>query len=126
MGFTNLGFDFSETISPVVKPAIVRVILTLALSHGWQIAQLDVNNAFLNGELKPQGLEDAGSSHKVYRLHKALYFMASSRHYELGLTLSMLLCAPLASRTPSLASLYSSREMAKILCTSWCMWTIFS
>lgn len=74
------GFDFSETFNTVVKPATVRVILTLALSHGWPVAQLDVNNAFLNGELteevymmQPQGFEAAGSGHKVCRLHKALY-----------------------------------------------------
>ena len=33
-GFTQRpGVDFSETFSPVVKPAIVRTVLSLALSH---------------------------------------------------------------------------------------------
>ena len=74
------GFDFSETFSPVVKPTTVRIILTLALAQGWRVAQLDVNNAFLNGELteevymvQPQGFEVSGMDNKVCRLHKAIY-----------------------------------------------------
>jgi hypothetical protein len=46
-GFTQRpGIDFLETFSPVVKPATVRTVLSLALSHSWPIHQLDVNNAF--------------------------------------------------------------------------------
>lgn len=45
------GFDFHETFSLAVEPSIIRVVLTLALSQGWHLHQLDVNNAFLNGGL---------------------------------------------------------------------------
>lgn len=52
-GFTQtFGVDFFDTFSPVVKPATVRIILSLAVSSHWQIRQLEVNNAFLNGDLK--------------------------------------------------------------------------
>jgi len=51
-GFTQrLGIDFSKTFSPVVKPATVRTVLSLALSRHWPIHQLDVKNAFLHGTL---------------------------------------------------------------------------
>ncbi|KAL5562512.1 hypothetical protein UlMin_032259 [Ulmus minor] len=63
-------FDFNETFSLVVKPTTIRVVITLALSFGWCLRQLDVNNAFLNGELKekvymeqPAGFETKGSGH---------------------------------------------------------------
>ena len=49
-GFTQRpGIDFDETFSPVVKPATVRTVLSLALSRGWPVHQLDVKNAFLHG-----------------------------------------------------------------------------
>jgi len=46
------NFDFYETFSPVVKLVTIRIILTIALSFGWKLLQLDVNNVFLNGFLE--------------------------------------------------------------------------
>jgi histone deacetylase 1/2 len=48
------GIDFGETFSPVVKPATIRVVLTMACSRNWPVHQLDVKNAFLNGILDEQ------------------------------------------------------------------------
>jgi hypothetical protein len=49
-GFTQQpGVDFGEIFSTVVKPATIRTILSVGLSHNWPIHQLDVKNAFLHG-----------------------------------------------------------------------------
>ncbi|CAH9097540.1 unnamed protein product [Cuscuta europaea] len=45
----RLGIDFTDTFSPVVKPATVRLVLTIFVTHGWPIRQVDVNNAFFAG-----------------------------------------------------------------------------
>lgn len=42
------GVDFWKTFSPVNKPTTIRVVLALAISFGWPLWQVDINNAFLN------------------------------------------------------------------------------
>nr|GEX85907.1 copia protein [Tanacetum cinerariifolium] len=72
--------DCDNTFIPVVKPATVRMVLSLSLSQNWHIHQLDVKNAFLNGELsetvymyQPPGFVDARFPHHVCRLQRSLY-----------------------------------------------------
>jgi hypothetical protein len=80
-GFTHRpGVDYDETFSPVVKSAIVRTVLSLALTHGWPVNQLDVKNAFLHGILtetvycsQPTGFVDSSRPDMVCRLNKSLY-----------------------------------------------------
>lgn len=73
-----VGVDFTETFSLVAKPTTMRIVLSLAVCFAWPIKQLDVNNAFLNGELKeevymPKGFVDKQHPNFVCCLHKSLY-----------------------------------------------------
>nr|GEV36417.1 ribonuclease H-like domain-containing protein [Tanacetum cinerariifolium] len=74
------GIDCDETFSPVVKPATIRTVFSLAVSREWPIHQLDVKNAFLHGHLTenvymhhPLGFTDSAHSDYVCLLQKSLY-----------------------------------------------------
>ncbi|CAM8972031.1 unnamed protein product [Rhodiola kirilowii] len=74
------GVDYFDTFSPVVKPASIRIVLAIALTLNWPLHQVDINNAFLNGDLsekvymaQPPGFVDQSRSSHVCLLQKALY-----------------------------------------------------
>ncbi|GKB85537.1 ribonuclease H-like domain-containing protein [Tanacetum coccineum] len=74
------GIDVDETFSPVVKPATIRTVLSLAISRHWPVHQLDVKNAFLHGSLsetvymhQPPGFRDPRHPDHVCLLQRSLY-----------------------------------------------------
>ena len=87
-GYTQRkGLDFLETFSPVAKTVSVRVLLALAAARQWSLHQLNINNAFLHGDLDeevymslPPSFHSTGecvsassTTPKVCKLVKSLY-----------------------------------------------------
>ena len=45
------GIDFDETFSPVAMLKSIRILLAIAAHYDYEIWQMDVKTAFLNGNL---------------------------------------------------------------------------
>ncbi|KAL2527600.1 cysteine-rich RLK (RECEPTOR-like protein kinase) 8 [Abeliophyllum distichum] len=78
-GFTQqYGLDYEEAFASVAKMTIVRTLIAIAYICWWDLSQLDVKNAFLNGTLQeniymvppPSVFHHRGY---VYKLKKAFY-----------------------------------------------------
>lgn len=72
------GRDYTEVWAPVARHATLRALLSTAAAEGMMLYQLDVETAFLNGEVdeelylqQPRGYERGGAG-KVCRLVQAI------------------------------------------------------
>jgi hypothetical protein len=69
------GIDYEETFAPVARLEATRILLAFAAAKGFQLFQMDVKSAFLNGVIEeevyvkqPPGFESEKYPHRVYRL----------------------------------------------------------
>ena len=59
-GFTQTsGIHYLETFAPMEKLNIVRVLLSMAVNLNWPLQQLNIKNAFLNGDLEEEVYVDS-------------------------------------------------------------------
>ena len=81
-GFRQVqGVDYDETFSPVAILKSIRIMLAIAAFYDYEIWQMDVKTAFLNGFLEeelymmqPKGFVDPKGSNKVVRkLQRSIY-----------------------------------------------------
>ena len=85
-GYTQKeGIDYEETFSPVAMLKSIRILLAVAAYHDYEIWQMDVKTAFLNGDLtediymqQPQGFIAAGQEHMVCKLNRSIYGLKQS------------------------------------------------
>ncbi|UYV66573.1 hypothetical protein LAZ67_4002149, partial [Cordylochernes scorpioides] len=74
------GIDYEETFAPVVRQSTIRMFLALAVEYNLILHQMDVQSAYLNGEIKeeifmtqPENFVSRKYPEKVCRLKKAIY-----------------------------------------------------
>lgn len=80
-GFTQKeGIDYEETFSPVVMLKSIRTLLSIAAHFDYEIWQMDVKTAFLNGSLdeciymkQPEGFITSGQENLLCKLNKSIY-----------------------------------------------------
>ncbi|GJX34036.1 retrotransposon protein, putative, ty1-copia subclass [Tanacetum coccineum] len=80
-GYTQLyGVDYEETFSPVADIRAIRILISIAAFYDYEIWQMDVKTAFLNGYLdediymvQPKGFVDPKHPRKVCKLQRSIY-----------------------------------------------------
>ena len=74
------GVDYQEVFSPVVRYSSIRALLALANVRDWEVHQMDVKTAFLQGDLdeeiymkQPDGYIGKDKPNHVCKLKKSIY-----------------------------------------------------
>ncbi|KAK8663681.1 hypothetical protein V6N13_083488 [Hibiscus sabdariffa] len=91
-GFRKIhGVDYDETFSPVAMFKSIRILLAIAAFHDYEIWQMEVKTAFLNGKLEedvymtqPEGFVTPENAGKVCKLQRSIYGLKqASRSWNL-------------------------------------------
>src|SRR3954462_13318568 len=91
-GFKQIpGVDYDETFSPVAMLKSIQILLAIAAHFDYEIWQMDVKTAFLNGNIdeelymvQPEGFADPKDAGKVCKLQRSIYGLKqASRSWNL-------------------------------------------
>jgi hypothetical protein len=122
------GIDYEETFSLVVKSATIRLVLTIAVSRGWSLRQLDVKNVFLHGVLEegvymkqPSGFENPHTPHFICKLDKALYGLKQApRAWFARLSIKLTVLGFVPSKADTSLFLYNKPGWCYCICANRC------
>ncbi|KAG8503242.1 hypothetical protein CXB51_001188 [Gossypium anomalum] len=91
-GFRQIhGVDYDETFSPVAMFKPIKILLAIAAFYNYEIWQMDVKTAFLNGKLEedvymtqPEGFVNPKDAGKICKLQRSIYGLKqASRSWNL-------------------------------------------
>jgi hypothetical protein len=92
IGFKQIqGVEYDETFSPIAMLNSIRILLVIAAFYDYEIWQMDVKMASLNGNLsedvymiQPEGFVDPRNAGKICKLQKSIYgFKQASRSWNI-------------------------------------------
>nr|GFA94054.1 retrotransposon protein, putative, Ty1-copia subclass [Tanacetum cinerariifolium] len=80
-GYTQLyKIDYEETFSPFADIRAIRILISIAAFYDYEICQMDVKTAFLNGYVdediymvQPEDFSDPNHPRKVCKLQRSIY-----------------------------------------------------
>ena len=80
-GFKQIhGIYYNETLSPIAMLKSIWILLAIAAHYDYEIWQMDVKTAFLNGNLledvymiQPEGFVTSENARKVCNLQRSIY-----------------------------------------------------
>jgi hypothetical protein len=89
-GFKKIhGIDYDETFSPIAMLKSIRILLAIAAHFDYEIWHMNVEMAFLNGNLtedvymtQPKGFVDPKYAVKICKLQKSIYGLKQASQFE--------------------------------------------
>lgn len=86
------GIDYTDSFTPVTKLVTFKLVLSLAATQNWHLHQLDVNNAFIHGDLHEDifmtlhhGYHHKGSFHQMQFVNSKNPYIAWNKLQDNGL-----------------------------------------
>ncbi|KAK8534652.1 hypothetical protein V6N12_057296 [Hibiscus sabdariffa] len=120
-GFRQIhGIDYDENFSPVAMFKSIRILLAIAAFHDYEIWQMDVKTAFLNGKLEedvymsqPEGFVTPENAGKVCKLQRSIYGL--SKLLEAGIYVSTIQSMSLDSSETKMNLVFTKRDRSRRL-----------